>query len=177
MNVSNLTLSKKYARAFLNFYQNELDAHEIKRLEEFALFINARKRVLFYVQLVYNNLNVKKDALRKLIENFNVPPSIEKLMQLLIIHKRLSLLPDIIFAIVKLYTLSLGIMEFTVASTYELDQEALLSIHDFLTRATGKRIILTTVLDEKLIAGIKITSDTLGWEHSARKQIRGLGLR
>ncbi len=174
MNTQDNTLARKYAKAFINVFIDKLDTQEMEHVKRLATFLGQHRRVLFYVQLSFlDGETTKKDFLDLLIK-FNLDSLFKSLINLLEQQQRLFLLPKILEYIVRLYNEQHGIMEFTIVSSHRLNEPELNQIVDFLSEKTGKKILYTALIDKRLIAGIKLYSDSYGWEHSVRKQLKAL---
>jgi len=65
-------------------------------------------------------------------------------------------------------------MIFNITSSHHLDISDLEIIEKFLAFKTGKKIISHHNLNKKLIAGIRLESNTLLWEYSIYKQCETL---
>lgn len=174
MNIQLFMLAKKYARAFTNIFIDKLNFDEIKKLEEFISFINQHKQTLFYLKLSFKKDEDAQLILWKLIEQFDINIIFKKLVDLLIADKRISLLPMVFDYIIKIYKERYNIMNFTIVSSHKLNEDKIKVIQDFLVRNTGKTIIYTVKIDKRLIAGLKLYSHTLGWEHSVSQQLIAL---
>lgn len=169
-----IVIAKKYAQAFINIHGNSLDHQTIVSLEEFASFIKSRHRILFYMHLAFIPVDTIKKTIHTLLGSYHIGTPFISLVDLLIEQKRIYLLPYVISHIISLYKESHNNMDFVIASSHELTHDQLEQLRSFLERKTHKKINYKTVIDKRLIAGIKMYSDTFYWEHSIRKQLNGL---
>ncbi len=96
------------------------------------------------------------------------------LVKLLIEQRRVVLLPLILRALYDLCLQKQGIMHFTIESAVPLSDEEQQSLIIFLKNKTGKEIIYTLKNNPALIAGIKLYSNTYGYEHSIQQKLRQL---
>lgn len=174
MNTQDMELARKYAKAFINVFIDKLNAQEIEHVKRLAKFLGQYRRVLFYVQLAFLDGETTKKDFFDLLIKFNLDSLFTNLINLLESQQRLFLLPKILEYIVKLYNEHHGIMEFTIISSHRLNESELSEIVNFLSIKTGKKILYTALIDKRLIAGLKLYSDTYGWEHSVRKQLEAL---
>jgi F0F1-type ATP synthase delta subunit len=69
-----------------------------------------------------------------------------------------------------------GIHDFVIKSAVALSQQEKDQIEKFLARKTGQDNIYTYHVDTRLIAGVRLRSQTLLWEHSIAQQLRQLEL-
>ena len=99
---------------------------------------------------------------------------IDKLIDLLITDKRLMLMADILYEISHLYMQQHAIIDWTISSSDELSPEEKKSLEQFLVQKTAMQIVPTYIIDQTLIAGIRLQSDTFLWEYSVKSQLNAL---
>lgn len=171
MNANQLYTCKKYAKSFYDIFYNKIDSDQILKIKNLILFLTKNRTFLLYLQLDFINYNIKKDFIDKIIEKYGLINDFEKLLILLERNKSIFLLSQILKQILELYNLKNNIIEFNIVSSNVLNETQLLQLKSFLYKNTQKNIIYKVSIDKNLIAGIRIYSDTLGWEHSIRKQL------
>jgi ATP synthase F1 delta subunit len=174
MNTAYYELARKYAQAFINVFIQELDAEKIRHIKHLAHFLEKHRRVLFYVELSQLDGQGTKKAFIEVLREFKLEQLFESLILLLQSSQRLFLLPKVLEYIINLYNDYHNIMEFTIISSHSLKESEIKEIVHSLEQKTGKNVIFSTHTDKQLIAGIKLYSNTYGWEHSIRKQLRAL---
>lgn len=174
MNIFYDKLSKKYARAFVNLFADKLDVALAQRIEGLSLYLHKHRSALFYVQLTALDDANTKQNFESLLAYFKVDIIIQSLIDLLLEHKRLFLLPRILHHVYELYLEKVNIMSFEIESAIYLHEPELVQLKTFLEHKTGKNILYRIKQNKDLIAGLKIYSNTLGFEHSIRKQLRSL---
>ncbi len=167
-------LAKKYAHAFLNVLDHTLTLEVMAQIEHFVAFIEQRKTALFYLQLALVGDAIKKESLLKVLQQFKLESLGEKLIELLLSHKRLFLIPEVFNFIVQLAHEQRNMLSFKAESSHELAPKQINELKKFLASQTGKNITLSARIDKTLIAGIRLISPTFEWEHSIRKQLRAL---
>jgi F0F1-type ATP synthase delta subunit len=167
-------VAKKYARAFINLFLDQIDREQIYNLEKFIPFIQHNKNILFYLELSFIEEKTKEELMQQLVDKFHLALPFKKLFNTLIIDKRITLLVPILRSITQLYDAAKGIITFSVVAAHELSSNELKVIEHFLVSQTHKTVVLKKALDKRLIVGIKLLSNTLGWEHSVRKQLRAI---
>ena len=167
------TLTRRYALAFMNVVGDELDMEHAEALPAAAAQIEGARFFLLYAQFTLGNASSTRG-----LEEFFVEAGYKKIFVPLILllteSKRLVLLPGILRKIYKLYLARQNIMHFTIESAVELTQQEIDSFVSFLRKETGKEIQYTLKLNLDLIAGVKIFSDTLGFENSIRQKLNRL---
>ncbi len=169
---SEVIISTKYARAFINVFASTIDSAQLQKIEKFILFLQNQKEAFFYFKLPLIKDEIKREVFQKLFSQFEVDDSFMVLIDLLMKDKRISLLSLVMVSIIKLIKQSFGIMDFTITSSHELEEHELSEIKKFLERKTGKKIEYKTRIDKKLIAGLKVYSDSLGWEYTIYDQLK-----
>ncbi len=165
-------IAKRYAQAFLNVFIDSIaldDFHNICAAEQFLM---QHKQALFLLKLPFINPAKKKEILNELCQKFRLIDKFKELVELLVHDKRSFLLPDVLYYVSKLYQQRKGIMSFTIISSHRLGTDKLNSMQRFLAQESGCDIIYNYRVDKKLIAGIRLYSDTLLWEYSINKQLR-----
>ena len=174
MNTAHYELARKYAQAFINVFIHELDTEKIKHIKHLAHFLEKHRRVLFYVELSKLDDQGTKKAFIEVLREFKLDTLLESLIFLLQASQRFFLLPKVLEYIVHLYNDYHNIMEFTIISSHSLKETEIEEIVRSLEQKTGKKVIFSTHTDKQLIAGIKLYSDSYGWEYSIRRQLRAL---
>ena len=172
----NYTLAKKYARAFTNVYKDIINKQNIEPLKNFASFCIDHVNAPFYSQLIDSSNTIVSKKYGEVVKQFKIDDSVNKLIELLISHKRLALLPDVILSIVAIIKDRLEIEEFKIVSSSELDELQLKNIENTLSNKIKKNIVYNTKIDKNLIAGIKVYSDNYGFVHSVAAKLKALAM-
>lgn len=167
-----MNIVSKYAHAYIHVSGDLLTQHEILQCQKAADFLNTHGRALFLLKVPVIPYEVKREALMEITARFTLPKSIQALIDLLLKHKRAFLLADILDEISTIYAKKKSIHTFRVTSSAELTARERGDIESFLADRVQGTIIYTYVVDKKLIAGIRLQSETLLWEHSIDKQLR-----
>ena len=170
-------LARKYATAFVNVFADSLSLADIEKINNALALLATLQNLSFFLQLPYIDDALKKRSLAKLLTNQSaLPASFEKLIDLLIAHKRSFLIYPIMRNIHELIMEQKGVSLFTISSSHELDNQQREDIKEFLARKSGRIIMGKYTLNKKLIAGLRLQSNTLLWEHSLRKYLNNLSL-
>lgn len=112
-----------------------------------------------------------------LFEKFQLPKKpFGDLINLLIAHKRSSLMPFILRYLHEIIMEEQNIVSFTMSSAQDLTQEQQEHIKKFLAQSTNKTIIYKYTVNKDLIAGLRLQSNTYLWEHSLKKYLRNITL-
>lgn len=174
MNANELLVSNKYARAYLNVFFDDLTEKDILAIQKTYEYLEEDKQVIFFLRFPVVGPEVKLQALTIIAQQEKLPKSMLTLMKLLLKHKQLELLQEVLASIVRQYREQKGIMTFLISSSPALTTQELHSLVEFLARVTGRSIIYDYTVDPHLIAGIRLQSTTLLWEQSVRKQLHAI---
>lgn len=167
-------VSRKYAKAFLNLYEDQISVEDFTGIKKLEIFFRDHKKVIYFLSIPNILPETKEKLLGELFQKFNIKTLLNPLVHLLSKSKRLSLIDDILKHIRLLYKERKGIMRFSITSSHEISNQDLEIIENFLAYKSNKTIISTYKVDKKLVAGIRLQSDTLLWEYSIYKQCETL---
>lgn len=175
MNVARQLLAKRYATAFLNVFFKELSAEAIEHLQALATFMKNHSEGLFYVKLSCIKQSIKQEVLFKLFEKFDLADEpYRRLLALLAHDRRLFLLPLIIEHILILYKERAGILDATIASSHPLEHAYQQKLEQLIKETLHKTIHYHYTISPALIAGVRLTTNSLLWEYSVRQQLLAL---
>lgn len=167
-------VSRNYAIAFLNLYGDNISLSDFVAIRKLLSFWQSNREVNAIFDMPGLSTDKKMEMVHQLLEKFSAPFFLGKLIFLLIEHKRVFLIKDVLVQLCQLYKEKKDILFFTISSAHQLLDDELGSIKQFLERKTGKSILYECAIDKNLIAGIRCQSETLVWEHSVRKQLDDL---
>lgn len=167
-------LSRRYAIAFLHLHATEFNLNICDRIESAAGFLKNTSAAQLILKLTTLEPCVYTESLQAFVEHFKIPVSLMSLVALLIEHNRLSLLPEILIQLANCYKEQQGILTYQIISPQVLDATEKETIIDFLQKQSDKKIMYKEIIDQSLIAGIRLQSDTTLWEYSVKKQLSQL---
>ncbi|MBN1549140.1 ATP synthase F1 subunit delta [Candidatus Babeliales bacterium] len=171
MDIGDTILAKRYACAFVNVAGDALGKDDIQVLAGISAMLNKQRGILFFLTLPLMNAQVVERALCALFDHCSVGELLKKITLLLIQHKRVILLPDVLRYIELLCKDKACCKTFTITSSDELSDQQLRDIVVYLERETAHKVLYTHSVDKGLIAGLRLQSDTLLWEYSVKKNI------
>ncbi|MEX0940131.1 MAG: F0F1 ATP synthase subunit delta [Candidatus Babeliales bacterium] len=171
MDVDNIKLARKYAVAFLNVYEDKITIKDYYKIVQVQQFLAKSSDVIFHFKLPDMN-EVKRKAIDLIFQKFDLPIILKKLSNMLIEHERLFMLEKVFYYIQKTYKERNNLILFQIQTSYALSSEVLNQIISFLEKKTGNTILYETNINRKLIAGIRLQSETLLWEDSIAKRLR-----
>jgi len=171
MSDARTTLARKYANAFLNCFIEDINLDEFYALCALELFLKSNQKILYFLSLSHIDSDIKKDFLHTLFEQFKVIAACNALARILIDNKRGQLLCGVLKQVIMIYRQRKKIVSFVIATSHHVPADQIAVIQQFLAHQIGCDIIYECVVDKKLIAGIRVQSDTLLWEYSIGKQL------
>ncbi len=173
-------IAKKYAVAYLNNYIDQYSFKEIKKLIELKKFL--AKNNHFYVSLRIPNIpiKIKEEVLDKIVKEFELPSSFQKLMHLLIKDGRIEILDSVLLSIWRIYKQRNRIVSLKISSSHKLNDPDKKVIKNLITDKLLKSSNYKTALmkfkeDPSMIVGLKIESRMLLWERSIEKELMIIG--
>jgi F-type H+-transporting ATPase subunit delta len=175
MNDSWVTVARRYAQAYLDLSMGSLTLDHIERMQHLEDFLRTHTSVLFLCSMPIMKKKAQHDALAALLGKYDLAV-VQPIFILLLTHKRLFLVPELLRQMRRIYYSKRSMQLFTFISSSPLTLEQNSLLQNFLARLTGSTIIYTNKVDKKLRAGVRLVSETLLWEHSISRQIRSLEL-
>jgi F-type H+-transporting ATPase subunit delta len=176
MNPNYSIVARKYAAAFLSAAGDAFTEADFFTLQQCNEFIQVNRPVIFYLNLPLIKKPVIGRVLDQLFGSCATLPLLKKLVVLLMQHHRAFLLPEVLHQISDLYKRGKKVTQFTITSSHALDDAAQQVAVQFLERETHMRVLYDYKVDPSLIAGIRLQSDTVLWEHSVKKQLNSARL-
>lgn len=167
-------IAKRYASAYLNAYDKDITLALLERVQGVIAFFKEYQSAQLVLKLSTVHGDQQRSNIKALLEAYKLPASLLTLVDTLSDQSRLALFPLVLEQLMVDYKKRHNIAEFTVTSPEPLSQEQLATIVQFLEAQTGKKIIVTEKIDQSLIAGIRLQSDTLMWQYSIEQQLNQL---
>jgi ATP synthase F1 delta subunit len=163
-------VAKKYAQAFVHVYGKELAVETFDQIRVFEDFLATQRGILLALTLAALSTQVRDQLVQKIVQQFQLPHHVQRLIAVLIQHKRLVLLRSVLKNIRKMYAVEQGIMDVSIGSSHPLEAAQRQHLCAFAQAMSGaKKIKASFVLMPEMISGIRIKSDTYLWEQSIRK--------
>ncbi len=163
--------SKKYAQAYLQEYQNSLTLEQVQNFKPVIEFCRDHHNFLSVISVLVGKQPGFEELLEEMRIYFSLPDSMQKLIKLLIKHKKIDIFAQILQDIYCLYMLNNNIHELTITTAEPLEEDQKKRFEEFFKKLSGKKIISTAIIDESLIAGIRMQSDHFLWEYSIKSRI------
>lgn len=176
----NLTIARPYAKALF------ADAKTDSRLSEWSNVLNALSHLAKNPKmqhLIFNpNLSEKElvtlfyeltlELVGKLPEQ--VQQNLKNFLNLLSQNKRLAVLPEITILYQRLLATYEGIMKVEIISAKQLDEPEKKHLEKVLAKRFNSNIVSKFKIDESLIGGMLIRTDTWVWDGTVRDKLNRL---
>ena len=153
-------------------------AKEEDRLKEFKQDLEFIQEALDQSHLkFFNQKMISEEERISLLEKCfkeNVQPMVLNFLKLLVVKGRMTNLFEIIKEYKELYNSALGIVEGIVFSTSILSEDQIKGIETAVSKKEGKKVLLTSKIDESLIGGIKVVIEDHVYDGSIKNKITSL---
>ena len=156
-----------YAKAVYNLLKDQLSEEQYEQLLGLAHELDTQRIAMLLVQVVQAETTV----LETFFSNAGFGDLFVPLVKLLTAQRRIVLFPLILRAVYRRHLADKGIMHFIIESPVELTKKEQEGFVSFLQKKTGKEIRYTLKSNPDLLAGVKMYSDTLGYEHSIQQKL------
>lgn len=174
MDIRAVLTARKYAQAFLNLFIDSVTPEIYSNLIVLRAFLRSHRNAIIYFSLPHIATEAKIQLLDTLGEKLKPSEPVKKLFETLIRHNRAQILPEVLNKICEYYRARKNIVLFDIESSHVLDKQSVATLEKFLACNTGKNIVSTQHINQDLIAGLRLQSDTMLWEYSIRKQVHEL---
>lgn len=172
MIISQNPLAKKYATAYLNVHEDALTDPDIKAISAAYTFLKTHHTFIHLLCVISFD---KKEMIRvceRLIHDFALPETMSFLMVLLVKHKHICYLKEILQDIYCLYKVRKNIVKLEIKTADHIDAQAVYAFEQFFAHESGKKIESIVSIDRSLIAGVRLQSEFFLWEYSVASQLR-----
>lgn len=167
-------LVAKYATAFLNVNSSSVSQDSIWNVKKAYLFLRNNRALFLSINSSSVSQKDKQKAINMFIKKFNLPEQFATLIELLFKHGRPKLIEEVLKYIYLLYPTYTDSLLFDFVSATELNAEEQKKLESFIKAQTGKKVMFDVVLDESLIAGVRLQSRDLLWECSVKSRLNRL---
>ncbi len=172
MNPAYAPVARKYAAAFLSVAHGTFTYDDFMIIDERKELLLETRAILFYMTLPVIKPHVIDHVMDLLFGGCATAALLKKMTLLLLKHHRIVILPEVLHQIGDLYKKEQRLAQFTITSAQPLGAELQQKLLSYLERETGMKVVPEFGIDRSLIAGVRMQSDTVLWEHSIRKQLR-----
>lgn len=177
MKYSQSLSAKKYAKAYVQEYGDRLTLQDIEHMKSVIRFCRKYHNFMSLVSLLTSKQVQRHELIDNMFEHFFLPDTLKKLIDLLVARKKLFLFSSVLQDICCLYLKLHNLLEVTIYTATELTPEEQQKFEQFFMKLSNQKIMSHVVKDETLIAGVRMQSDILLWEHSIAARIRLLSMQ
>jgi ATP synthase F1 delta subunit len=174
MIISGVPVAKKYATAYLNVYEDELTGADVHAMLVAYTFFKSHHEFMHLLCAVSIDKAETILVFTKLINDFALPKSLNMLMVLLVKHKRVCYLKEVLQDIYCLYKMRKNILELEIKTADSIDAHTAQAFQMFFAQESGKKIESKVSVDRSLIAGVRLQSEFFLWEYSVASRVRAL---
>jgi F-type H+-transporting ATPase subunit delta len=166
-------IAEVYARSLFEVAQEQGHLDEIhEQLDEFADFLSASRELQLFFFSPYFSSDEKKDGVAKVIDGGN--EYFVRFLELLAEKHRLPVLFRIRTEFDSLWAREQRLLEVSVTSAVDLDEETVKGIGRKIEEQTGHRVELTAQVDPDLIGGLVIRVGNMVLDASVRNRLERL---
>lgn len=172
MNILQKVLARRYAMAYINTFDDQLSQDIIASINHAIPFFKEHVQALYFLTLPTIAFDQKLMIMTTIMRTLQMPVSLDRLLDLLIRHKRAVLWCDTLESIVSCYYEKHHIAQATVESFPELSQEDKQKLEYYFQRMLNKVVLYRYRVQPKIISGLCIKTDNFMWEDSIAKKLR-----
>ena len=170
--ISQSPVARKYAQAYLNIFGDQHSFQDFCSLWRASQFLSEHHSLLFYLSLPMIQEVDKKRFIDLFFEKFHLFDSLKQLFYLLLKNKHIFLAIDVLQDIYSLYKIQHKISELKISSSSDLSEEKIEEIKKFFIHVSGlDHVVVHCSINQSLIAGIRLQSETYLWEYSIARQL------
>ena len=160
-------LSRRYATALFALAQEQKALPRVEKdLADLAGMLDDSQKLCAVLVNPVIPKRILRTAVEELVKRAKLSSLTKQFCQVLVENRRLGLLPDIIPAFASLAEESRGEMRATVTSAAKLSTKHKDAISKKLKKATGKTVIIDTVVDTSILGGVKVEIGSTLWDGS-----------
>ena len=163
-------ISNRYAKAFFETVKEKNQIVEIiPFIEEMALVFSNNMELIRFLKNPVLSSEVKLSAIKKIFRN--LAKIVNHFFDFLEVKNRISLMPDILQAILKLHLKEQGIERAEFISKEKLDSVVIEKINKKISQKIGAKLVFTEIIDKNLLGGFKIKTQSRLYDFTLDGQI------
>jgi len=174
MRQSQSLIAKKFAKAYLLEFGDQLSVKDIDNIKLAILFFRKNHNFISLVSVVVTTYKKNQILINEIISHFSLHETLKKLVTVLVRHKSLVYFSQVLQDVCCMYQSKKGILEVDIYSATELTNDEKIKLEIFFANLSGKEIIGRVIIDESLIAGVRMQSELFMWEYSIAARLRKL---
>jgi len=164
-------LAKKYAVAFLNVYGETCLPQHRSSIITFTKFVAGHKIFQMVLSLPSLTFEKKREVIKVVMNKLDLPGCIEKLILLLLKHKRIDLIASVLEKILQLNKARAKEHHFSITTSHTLEKKEQDAMVEFIKHSIDRKVVASFDLDPSLISGIRIKGSGYLLERSIAKQL------
>ena len=165
-------IEKKYAKAFFEILiSSEQYAATYEQLVNINSFFKAEPLIIEFLCNPINDFQHKVSILVKIQETLHLSPLTVKFINILITRHVLIYYSGITEELLRLYNDFKGIVQVEVTTAIPLRESLRIKLIKSLEKHTGKQVVMTHKIDERIIGGIITRINSVIYDGSIRRQL------
>jgi len=173
--VNNMVLAKRYAKALFAVAKEEGNFTPYsKAIQAVAELYRTVPELRDALTNVIYPLDLREKVMVAILPSMGLTPVMGNFLKLLVQKRRAGILPEIAEAFQSMVDAENNLCQGTVVAAMDLAPELSDKVRETLEKITGKRIVLTTVVDPSIIGGIVAKVGDLVLDGSIRSQLAAL---
>ena len=168
-------LAKRYAKAIFTVGQEQKKYEEYDEvLQGLANLYSTQPEVVDALTNPLYPMDVKENVMKGIVASMKVDTIMGNFLNLLVQKQRAEILPEIAVSYKDMVDEAKNISHGKVISAVELSDELRENVQTILEKLTGKKVELTTSVDQSIIGGIIAQVGDLVLDGSIKTQLAGL---
>ena len=165
-------LVKRYAQAFVQAVLDEAEFKDLSaELARFAGLLSKHGDLKDALANTFVPVNAKKEIVREVIESVSLKDKAARFIILLLEHKRLGLLAEILEAMPELWNERCGVATFEVRSVVPLTDDQKKALAAKLEKLEKRPVHLEFGIDPELVGGISLKKGHIVYDISLRNHL------
>ena len=174
MRYSQSIIAKQYAKAYMAEFSSQLQLKDIDNVKLVILFFRRHHNFMSLVSLLVQPNQSNSIVVDELFQHFSLPQNLKKLINVLVLHKRLTSFSQVLQDICCLYFQANNMLELAIVTAVSLQDDEREKFEIFFRKLSGKTIQSNMIIEQSLIAGVRLQSDLYLWEYSIAARLRNL---
>ncbi len=168
-------LAKRYAKALFAVSQEEATSEQYREtLNALGEFLEAYPEAMDALTNLLYPMELREKVMAQLIRELQADKFLANFLNLVVQKKRADILPEIAAAFQALVDADRNVSRGTLVTATEISGGLQGKVQTTLENITGKKVILTTVIDPAIIGGIVAKVGDLVMDGSIKTQLAGL---
>ncbi len=165
-------IANRYARALADV-SFRLEQHEKveRELTDFERLLSGNRELFLFYTNPAIPVSRKKAATAVILERLQVTSLTSNFISILIDRHRIGYFSEIQRAYQAAVNERLGVIQASITTASEMDQQALNGLETSLGRLTGKKVLLKSEIDQDLIGGVVARIGDTIYDGSVRQQL------